>query len=246
MVWMISQAEQMILIGFARVAISQHLVVGKKFQIDSHFAFQQPGERIEPAEYAEPFGHHRVDGVPLRHMGVLVGEYFVQLNGRVTVGIDEYPAEEGERSLATVQAMHPHAAHTAHPCLAGQGHNAHQLPRHSQRKQAHTEPIYIAKGVEYRHRRPLGVDLQGRQHVHGIALRQGGRGRRVLYPPSDVEHRQRQRHAIDGPQREAAQREKRVAAHHQPVETVEQHERQIDFEQVNSHKLVNFRFLFQR
>ena len=83
----------MILVGLLVVAVFQHAVVGKEFEIHAHLALHQPGKGIEPAEDGENLCHHHVERVNLLCMRRLMDENLIELLACMIVGIGEYPTE---------------------------------------------------------------------------------------------------------------------------------------------------------
>ena len=84
----------MILVLLTVEACCQCSIVGDKLKVDSHLAFEQPCEWVEPKADAEEFGKQNVERVLLPTMCLLMYQYLLQFLTVVFCRIDEYPVEE--------------------------------------------------------------------------------------------------------------------------------------------------------
>ena len=64
------KSQQVILVLLAIIQCLGYLVIGQVFQVQTDFAFQEPGERIEPADDVHDFAHNHIQSITVVRMQV--------------------------------------------------------------------------------------------------------------------------------------------------------------------------------
>ena len=189
----------MVLIGFARVAISEHSLVGQKLQILPHFAAQVPHDRVQPAQDGVQFCKQDIVRMTLRHMHPLMLQHLVQAIIVHQRAIYEYPSEKRKRTAFARQ--HPHLTGT-YPADSGTVHQKADRPylhQHAYSQHRHTCQIEAPQPVCPHHARFfMGIDGDGWQHHGGVSLDHALHA--TILPPCRRQYQQRdeQRKHTDG------------------------------------------------
>ena len=212
----------MVLVFLAVCSLCQDIVVGKIFEVQSYFTFQQPHEWIYPKGNGKQFCKENVYGMSLPAMCQFVCHYLVDFLSAVLRWVDENPVEERERSLVAFQQIHLCAIYIGCFALCLQSYDRSQLPQKAQQQQANHHIIY-------NHCRGFPVHCASATLCYGYSWQDNGsifvchrhHSHALVYPIRAVQSRHQHRNKIHSDKCCSAPREECIARKHQLVKAEE-------------------------
>lgn len=226
----------MILVGTRVVAGLQNLFIGQILQVGPYLPLHEPGKGVEPADDARQLSYQHVDGMPLAGMSTLMSQYLVQFFGSMRTGTDKYPVEERERAFRSRKQVYGSPVYFLRRATTCQADDACQLDQTTHGQQDCHSPVGHADTVGHQ-QLPVGFRLHRgsdfRQDHGCIEVGHGHHRFLPLDPGLDVEQRYHSRHGKEAQQGRPPPDEERILVEKQPVESIEQGNRYIDFQKID-------------
>ena len=142
---LVGKSQQMILVLLPVGSRLHDRVVGKVFQIQPDFTFQQPHERIHPTDDIHYLTGNDINGMELTCMSQFMCQDFLSLIFFQLRKIDKNPMPEWERIVRIRKVFYPNSIYCFFLTYQREPEDAEQLDDEPGGEQRYSDKIYPCK-----------------------------------------------------------------------------------------------------